>query len=337
MQRLVSARRAAVACLLLASALASSPVHATDGFSQWLEEFQNEAVAKGISEETVSVALADVQPVPEVIALDRKQPEGKPSGFCHYMERRLTDTRIARGRRVLEEEEALLAELTNTYGVPGRFLVALWGLETNFGDYTGDFPVVASLATLAHDPRRSDLFRRQLMAALRIIDQGHQTAAGYKGSWAGATGLVQFMPTTFLEYAVDHDGDGRKDLWSSRADALASAANYLRRSGWRSGQTWGREVKVPRNLAGKRSVLGKRRSLGDWRARGVKSSNGAPLPTASIRGRIVEPERKPGSAFLAYENFDVIMAWNRSTYFAVSVGTLADELGDRSTLRACGL
>lgn len=317
--------------------LCATPALAADGFDQWLAELQNEAVQQGISEQTVASALGGIQPVPEVLALDRKQPDGKPSGFCRYMERRLTATRIARGRRVMEEEGPLLAELTDTYGIPGRFLVALWGLETNFGDYTGDFPVVASLATLAHDPRRSDLFRRQLFAALRIIDQGHQSVAGYKGSWAGATGLVQFMPTTFLEYAVDHDGDGRKNLWSSRADALASAANYLRRSGWRAGQTWGREVKVPSELAGQRKRLGTRRSLGDWKALGVTNADGSALPAATLRGRIVEPERKPGHAFLAYRNYDAFMAWNRSNYFAISVGTLADELGDRSTLRACGL
>jgi membrane-bound lytic murein transglycosylase B len=253
------------------------------------------------------------------------------------MERRLTPTRIARGRRVLAEERDLLSQLTAEYGVPARYLVALWGLETNFGDYTGDYPVLASLATLAHDARRSDLFRRQLLAALRIVDEGHQTPAGYKGSWAGASGHVQFMPTTFLAYAVDHDGDGRKDLWSNRADSLASAANYLRRSGWRAGEAWGRQVSLPHALERDSAALRKRRSLSAWQELGVTRSDGTALPDANVSGRIVQPLRGPGPAFLAYANYDAFMAWNNSTYFAVSVGTFADELGDRSSLRACGL
>jgi membrane-bound lytic murein transglycosylase B len=315
----------------------SNVAAAADGFSQWLAEFQSEAIERGISEPTVRTALAGIQPNPRVLELDRTQPGGKPSDFCQYMERRLTPTRIARGRRVLAEESVLLAQLTDEYGVPARYLVALWGLETNFGDYTGDYPVIASLATLAHDPRRADLFRRQLFAALRIVDEGHQTAAGYKGSWAGASGNVQFMPTTFLSYAVDHDGDGRKDLWDNRADSLASAANYLRRSGWRTGEAWGRQVTLPEALERDPASLRQRRSLSDWQELGVTKSNGGALPEANMRGRIVQPLRGPGPAFLAYANYEAFLAWNNSTYFAVSVGTFADELGDRSSLRACGL
>ena len=291
---------------------------------------------RGVSEATVQAALADVEPLPKVIELDRKQP-GKPSEFCGYLQGRLTETRIERGRRILREEAPLLARLTAEYGVPARYLVALWGLETNYGDYTGSFPVVSSLVTLAHDPRRSKLFREQVFAALHILDRGHRPADAFLGSWAGAMGQVQFMPTTFLEYAVDHDGDGRKDLWSSRADALASAANYLRRSGWKKGQTWGRQVRVPDALERNAAKLKQRRSLASWQQLGVRRSNGRSLPSADVRGRIVQPLRGPGPAFLAYPNYDVFLDWNRSTYFAISVGTLADELGKRSSLRACGI
>ena len=328
---------AAAAVYIAALVSGAGVAEATGGFSQWLADFQNEAIARGLSESTVRAALADIAPIPHVLELDREQPGGKPSDFCPYMERRLSPTRIARGRRVLAEDRKLLTQLTNEYGIPARYLVALWGLETNFGDYTGDYPVLASLATLAHDRRRSDLFRRQLFAALRIVDEGHQSAAGYKGSWAGASGHVQFMPTTFLAYAVDHDGDGRKDLWGSRADSLASAANYLRRSGWRPGETWGRQVSLPDALERDSAALRKRRSLSAWQDLGVTRSDGGALPDANLSGRIVQPLRGPGPAFLAYANYDALLAWNNSTYFAVSVGTLADELGDRSSLRACGL
>jgi len=328
-----------IAATLCIAALVSGAgvAEATGGFSQWLAEFQSEAIQRGISEPTVRAALANIEPIPRVLELDRTQPGAKPSDFCKYMQGRLTPTRIARGQRVLAEERELLMQLTHEYGIPARYLVALWGLETNFGDYTGDYPVLASLATLAHDTRRPDLFRRQLLAALRIVDEGHQTATRYKGSWAGASGHVQFMPTTFLEYAVDHDGDGRKDLWGSRADSLASAANYLRRSGWRPGETWGRQVSLPATLGRETAALRKRRPLAAWKDMGVTRSNGRALPDASLRGRIVQPLRGPGPAFLAYANYDTFLAWNHSTYFAVSVGTFADELGNRSSLRACGL
>lgn len=332
------ARTASCVVVCVSSLVAGSGIAgAAAGFSQWLAEFQSEAIERGISEPTVRAALSGIVPLPDVLKLDRKQPGGKPSDFCTYLERRLTSTRIARGRRVLAEERELLAQLTKDYGIPARYLVALWGLETNFGDYTGDYPVLASLATLAHDPRRSDLFRRQLFAALQIVDEGHQTAADYKGSWAGASGHVQFMPTTFLVYAVDHDGDGRKDLWGNRADSLASAANYLRRSGWRAGEAWGRQVAVPAALERDKAALGQRRALSAWQELGVTRIDGSALPDANVRGRIVQPLRGPGPAFLAYANYEAFLKWNDSTYFAVSVGTLADKLGDRDTLRACGL
>ena len=307
-----------------------------DGFPQWLAEFEAEAIARGISETTVRTTLSGIEPIPEILERDQSQPK-KPSDFCTYMERRLTPTRIARGRRMLREHAELLREITQTYGVPARYLIALWGLETNYGDYMGEYPVLASLATLAYDPRRGDMFREQLFAALQIIDDGHQSAEGFSGSWAGAVGLVQFMPTTFLEYAVDQDGDGRKDLWTSLPDALASAANYLKRSGWRSGESWGRQVSLPPELERDKATLKRRKPIATWEKLGVRRLDGGPLPVANIRGRIVQPLRGPGPAFLVYRNYETFLRWNQSTFFAISVGTLADELTGTAEVRLCGL
>ena len=197
--------RAALGCLGLILASASSAEAArSQKFSSWLVELRTEALERGISHATVAAALGDVEPVPRVLELDRSQPK-KPTEFCDYVRLRLTSTRIERARRMLEEHRALLRQLNAEYGVPPRYLVAVWGLESNFGDYTGDFPVVHSLATLAHDPRRGEIFRGQVFAALRILDERHQVPDAFLGSWAGATGQVQFMPTTFFEYAVDHE------------------------------------------------------------------------------------------------------------------------------------
>ena len=331
--------RASLRVCLCIAALATPPAataaRAANDFEPWLAELRREASERGISQQTLDAALGEIAPLPRVIELDRTQPESGPD-FCDYLSRRVTATRIQRGKQLMAEEVGLLRSLTASYGVPYRYLVALWGLETNFGNATGDYPVIASLATLAHDARRPELFRRQLLAALRIIDDGHQTPAGYVGSWAGATGQVQFMPTTFLEYAVDRDGDGRKDLWKSRADALASAANYLRRSGWRRGETWGRAVRLPAALETDAAALARRRPLGEWAALGVTRASGASLPKASIRGRIVLPRGSGGPAYLAYANYETFLEWNRSTFFAVSVGVLADALVGRGPQRPCG-
>jgi membrane-bound lytic murein transglycosylase B len=318
----------------LAAALAGTAGEralAADDFSIWLRALEAEALERGISRPTVESALRDVKTIPRVLELDRRQPVA-PKDFCGYLERRLTPTRIERGRRVLAEHRELLAELAADYGVPARYLVALWGLETNFGDYLGDYPLMDALATLARNPRRGDFFREQIFAALQIIDEGHHPPVGLVGSWAGATGQVQLMPTTFLAYAVDRDGDGRKDVWSSLPDSLATAANYLRRSGWRSGQTWGRQVQLPTGSRHDGS-----RPLADWQQLGVRRVDGRDLPEGDLRAEVVLPLRRPDPAFLVYRNYRTFLAWNRSTFFAISVGALADEISGAPSLRACGI
>lgn len=322
--------------ILAASLLLATSAAADEGFEPWLDELRGEARERGFSEATISAALAGIEPRTDILDQDRSQPR-KPKDFCGYMEKRLTPTRIARGKRSLEEHAELLQEINEAYGVPARYLVALWGLETNFGDYQGDYPVLTSLLTLAYDPRRDDLFRKQVFAALSMIEEGHAPGPGFEGSWAGATGQVQFMPTTFIAYAVDHDGDGRKDLWGSVPDALASAANYLSEAGWRSGESWGRQVLISSELADNASALKRRRSLAEWRALGIRSIDGSELPAADIAGTIVLPRRRGAPAFLTYRNYRAFLAWNHSTFFAVSVGTLADELTSRNALDICGI
>jgi membrane-bound lytic murein transglycosylase B len=323
-----TARLACLAALLLAAA--NAPAAAEQDFARWLEVLAAEARERGISRHTVETTLATVAPIPRVIELDRSQPRG-PSDFCDYMKQRITATRIARGRRILVEQRKLLAEISEDYGVPPRYLVALWGLETNFGDYLGDYPLLDALVTLARNPRRAEFFREQVFAALRIIDEGHHRHDGLMGSWAGATGQLQLMPTTFLEYAVDRDGDGRKDVWASLPDALATAAHYLGRAGWRSGETWGRQVWLPAEVRRKGS-----RTLSAWQQLGVRRIDGGDLPAADLRARIVLPLRHRSLAFLVYRNYQTFLAWNDSTFFAISVGALADELTSAANLRACG-
>jgi membrane-bound lytic murein transglycosylase B len=267
-----------------------------------------------------------VKPIPRVIELDRRQPEFTLT-FAQYMKRVVTDRRVAKGRERLRQHRDLLNEVAQKYGVQPRFIVALWGIETDFGRITGGFPVLSALATLAHDGRRSAFFRKELLLALKIVDGGHIRAADMKGSWAGAMGQNQFMPSSFHAFAVDHDGDGRKDIWTNLPDVFASIANYLSGSGWRVDQTWGRAVSLPAGMT--RGEIGrkKRQLISAWQARGVRRTDGSDLPTRDLMAAIVAPQRGAlAPAFLVYNNYNVILKWNRSDYFATAVGRLADRL-----------
>ena len=225
--------------LLSMESLAQNP----QPFNEWLEEFRAEAIVSGISEATLDTALVNVQPVERVIERDRNQAESRLD-FWTYIDRVVTDARITEGRRRLMEDSVLLQDVSNRYGIPARVLVSAWGIESSYGNYQGNDGVISSLVTLAYDPRRATFFRRELLNALRIIDEGHISTEAMKGSWAGAMGQLQFMPSTFIDYAKDGDGDGRKDIWGSSADAIESAANYMAAS-WRPGYIWGRQVEIP--------------------------------------------------------------------------------------------
>jgi len=298
---------------------------AESDFTAFLAGVRRDAVGQGIRTPTVDVALRGAQFLPHVIELDRKQPE-RVLTFGEYLEKVVTPQRKEDARHELAANRALLDAIWRRYGVEPPIIVALWGLESDFGRIPGNYPVVSALATLAFDGRRSAYFRSELIAALRILDQGHIRVEDMTGSWAGAMGQCQFMPSSFLGYAVDYDGDGRRDIWNDRADVLASIANYIGRLGWRGGESWGREVQVPHGFDSRFTGLEVRRPTGEWGRLGVRSSDAGPLATRENEASLVMPDGANGPALLVYENFRVIMRWNKSTYFAASVGYLADSM-----------
>ena len=295
-------------------------------FPQFLRDVRAEARRAGISERTLAAALDGLEPIPRVLELDRRQPEFVLT-FAQYRDRQVTPARIARGRDLKAEQRALLAGIERRYRVPAPVVLAIWGVETNYGSNTGGFPVVGALATLAWEGRRASFFRNELLAALRILDAGHVQPAAMRGSWAGAMGQPQFMPSSFERFAVDHDGDGRRDIWTSRADALASIANYLARHGWREGEPWGREVRLPHGfdpaLAGREPS----RPLSAWARIGVRAAGGGALPASELPAGIVIPDGPTGPAFAVHRNFAVLRRYNPSDFYALSVGLLADSIG----------
>ncbi len=312
---------AAAALLLVLPAQAE-----TLSFARWLEDLRQDALRHGVSAATLDSALSGIKPIARVIELDRKQPEFTLT-FRQYQERVVPKARVEKGKRKLSENRTLLKKVGERFGVQPRFIVAFWGIETGFGRITGGYPVIAALTTLAFDGRRGAYFRRQLLDALTILDQGHIDIARMVGSWAGAMGQCQFMPSSFLAYAVDFDGDGRKDIWNSKEDVFASAANYLSRSGWRNDQTWGRPVKLPKLFDLYLADLKLRKRLSEWQRMGVRRANGADLPKRDLMASVVLAEGQAGPAFVVYNNYRAILKWNRSTFFAVAVGSLADRIG----------
>ncbi|MDA8230097.1 MAG: lytic murein transglycosylase [Magnetospirillum sp.] len=295
-------------------------------FGAFLADVEAEAAAKGIRPETLA-ALHGVRPIDRIIELDRKQPEFTVT-FAQYLGRVVSPQKVAQGRRMLAENRALLAQIEKRYGVQPRFVVALWGIESDYGRLTGNYPVITALATLAWDGRRSAYFRGELMNALEIVDKGNIGADAMIGSWAGAMGQCQFMPSTFLKYAQDFDGDGRRDIWSDRGDVLASAANYLAGLGWKDDETWGRAVTLPRHFDKALANLKVKKTLAEWSRLGVRSADGKPLPRRALEASIVFAE-DGGPAFLVYDDFRAVMKWNHSTFFALAAGHLADRIARR--------
>jgi membrane-bound lytic murein transglycosylase B len=316
---------------ILTLMIAALPAHAQTDFSQCLARLERTALDSGIRAETVDSILPTVEPREAVIRADRNQPEFLAT-FADYLGRRATTERITQGRTLYAEHRSLLDELTREYGVPGHYIVAFWGLETNYGRYLGNVPVFDSLSTLACDARRSDFFTEQFVNALQIVDRGDVEPDVMRGSWAGAMGQTQFMPSSYLRYAVDGDGDGRVDLWNSTPDALTSAANFLRSIGWQGGFRWGREVLLPNSFDYALAGRDERRDLREWRDLGVTDVGGRLVPNLDMQGAIVVPAGQRGPAFIIYDNFDVIMRWNRSEFFALTVGHLADRIAGAGPL-----
>ncbi len=310
--------------IILALCFFPSAAKAAD-FQTWLTGFRVEARNAGISEATIQAALSGINPLPKVIEFDRKQPEKKMT-FAQYRKNVVNQQRIDKGRQLLAQHRADLQWVEKTYGVAPQYVIALWGIETNFGTNTGGFKVVDSLATLAWEGRRASFFKNELLKALKIIDEGHITAAGMKGSWAGAMGQNQFMPSSFFNFAVDANGDGHKDIWNTKLDVFASTANYLAKSGWKHGEKWGRRVSVPKSFPA--DMVGPKivKPLSYWKSIGVTDVNGAALPSENINASVVAPDGLGGPTYIVYGNYQTIMAWNRSTYFATSVGLLADAI-----------
>ena len=297
-------------------------------FSEWLKDLNVEASKIGIRDEILDSALTGVKLVPRVVELDRKQPEFSLS-FRQYMDPVVPKSRVKKGRKRMAENKALLNEVGAKFGVQPRFIVALWGIETDFGRVTGGFKLIPALVTMAYDGRRSKYFRKELINALKILNGKHIKVKEMVGSWAGAMGQCQFMPSSFLNFAIDYDGDGRKDIWSTKSDVFGSAANYLSRSGWKGDQTWGRTVTLPEGFDSDLASLKVKKSINKWQALGVRRGDGSDLPARDLIASIVYTEGVGSAAYIVYDNYRTILKWNRSTYFAVAVGTLADRIGER--------
>ena len=331
--RVVSRLRRWIISLLFGFLVAGSAQAAANNgdFASWLQDLRTEARQKGISDAVLDQALSGIAPLPRVIELDRSQPEFKLT-FKEYLGKVVSPTRKRVAAEKLKEHDRLLTEIAAEYGVQKRFLVTFWGVETSFGRYLGSFNVPQALVTLAYDGRRSAYFRKELFYALTILEEGHITAATMKGSWAGAMGQSQFMPSSFVNYAVDWDGDGKRDIWATKADVFASSANYLAKAGWRDDITWGRAVALPSDgkINGRAALaLAEAKTkmpLGDWAQAGVRSADGSALPTRPLQARLIMPAGDNGPAYLVYSNFDSILAWNRSNYYALAIGILSDTL-----------
>ncbi len=292
-------------------------------FDTWLETLKSEAKAAQISEQTINDTFQNAQYLPSVIVLDRGQPEFI-SPFLNYVEKRVSPNRVAKGRALLQEHEALLNQIEAKYGVPKQILMAFWGLETNYGSNKGNYGLPSALATLAFEGRRSHFFRAQLFDTMRIIDAGHNKVAGMRGSWAGAMGHMQFMPSTLLKYGVDADIDGRMDIWTSLPDAFASAANYLNQVGWRKTEIAALEVKLPNEFDYSLAQLNRRQHALHWSKLGVLTIENNALPELA-EAAILLPQGRFGPAFMVFHNFDVIMDWNRSVNYALSVVHLSNQ------------
>ena len=312
--------------------IAVGPMSAqADNFQSWLADLRGEAQQRGVSDAIFDAALSGAKPIKRVIELDRSQPEFTLT-FDEYLNKIVSKTRAQKAAQKLVEHDEILTEISKKYGVQKRFIVTFWGVETNFGQYLGSFNVPHALATLAHDGRRSVYFRKELLNALQILEEGHIAPSKMKGSWAGAMGQSQFMPSSFLSYAVDWDGDGKRDIWATNADVFASTAYYLKNAGWNDQLTWGRLVVLPDNfmMDGKDAMTLAdkkiRKNLQLWAASGVRSADGSPLPKANPVARLVMPSGAKGPTFLVYRNFDSILDWNRSNYYALAIGHLSDML-----------
>lgn len=328
---------AAGAMLASSQLFAQGTEVAKPDFASYTAALKAEAMAKSYDTALLNSVFSSLEFHERVVSADRSQPEVVET-LSTYLPKRVSETRIRMARERYQQYLPQLEEIGRRYGVQPRFIVALWGLESSFGRFMGNYSIPSALATLAYEGRREAFFKQEFFNALDILAQGHISLADMKGSWAGAMGQSQFMPSSFLAYAQDGDGDGKKDIWTNELDVFASIANYLKQQGWDNSGTWGREVILPAGFdsayAIQRGSLARNewlqrwntseRSLSDWHKLGVRRLNGSPLPQRDLAAALILPDGPTGRAFLAYNNYKSLMHWNRSYYFVTSVGYLAD-------------
>jgi membrane-bound lytic murein transglycosylase B len=305
----------------------------TAGLEAWIKDFRTRALANGITAETFDSAFLGVTYNPDVITKDLNQSEFTKT-IWDYLDSAASDSRIENGKKALRDNLPLLTRIEATYGVEKEIVAAIWGLESAYGTFRGDYPLIGSLATLAYDSRRGEFFEQQLLAALKILQNGDVTPAKMTGSWAGAMGHTQFIPTSYMSFAVDFTGDGKRDIWSDDpADALASTAAYLAKSGWKTGQPWGLEVKLPAGYDYSISSERIKKPVAEWQALGVTTIDGSPLPDHGLAS-VLLPAGARGAVFLIFSNFQAIEKYNTADAYVIGVGHLADRIKGGAAIQA---
>ena len=304
----------------------------SQSFEDFLNQVRKTATEQGVSKATIDKAFFGLTPNLDIIKSDSAQAEFNQN-FWHYVNKRVSQVRLNNGNDTLKQNASLLNKTSQKYGVPAYVLVAFIGLESNYGNYMGNENLVRSLATLAYDPRRSGFFTKEFIALLKLIDN-NTIPLDAKGSWAGAMGAVQFMPTNVIAYGVDANNDGKVNLWNDKEDIYASAANFLNKLGWEKGEKWGREASIPKNFDYRLTGLETKRTVNEWAALGVLRGNGSRLPKSNFKASLIVPMGHRGPAFLVYRNFDTILGWNRSILYALSVAYLSDRLNGNGKLTA---
>ena len=316
-------------CLIF---LTTSVFASSHSFEEFLDQVRKTATEQGVSKSTIDKAFFELTPRPSAIASDKAQAEFNQN-FWHYVNKRVNKVRLNNGKDTLKKNASLLNKTSEKYGVPAYVIVAFLGLESNYGNYMGSESLIRSLATLAYDKRRSKFFTRELIAVLKLMDK-KTIPFDATGSWAGAMGAVQFMPTNVIAYGVDANNDGKVDLWNEKADIYASAANFLNKLGWKKGEKWGREALIPKNFDYQLTGLNNEKTVNEWAALGVRRGNNSNLPKSNFKASLIVPMGHRGPAFLVYRNFDTIMGWNRSILYALSVAYLSDRLNGNAKLSA---
>jgi len=304
--------------------LTSSVFANSHSFEDFLDQVRKTATEQGVSKSTIDKAFFELKPRPSAIESDNSQAEFNEN-FWHYINKRVSKVRLNNGKDTLQKNASLLNKTSKKYGVPAYVIIAFLGLESNYGNYMGNESLVRSLATLAYDQRRSKFFTKELIAVLKLMDN-NTIPIDATGSWAGAMGAVQFMPTNVIAYGVDANNDGKVDLWNEKADIYASAANFLNKLGWKNGEKWGREALIPKNFDYQLTGLNNEKTVNEWAALGVRRGNNSNLPKSNFKASLIVPMGHRGPAFLVYRNFDTIMGWNRSILYALSVAHLSDRL-----------